>query len=106
MSKEETTLEGLSKDDKKLIKQFVENEAMCNAVRKVLLQGIYREGGKELSFATFNWVYGVDQEMPNAEYGALVKVIAKANSLVQSAFVRLEGLAKPQPVPSSTNEAR
>jgi hypothetical protein len=104
----EMTPEGVSAADRKLIKSFVENEQMFDAVRRVLLQGIIKKGTGAVAhdFANRNWIFNINMDLDDATFGREVKITTEAMRWIEKGCDELKQLAKPAPVPSTINTAR
>jgi hypothetical protein len=91
----------MTAEQRQLIKAFVENEPMFNAVRAVLLQGMLGE-----KFASENWVFAVDEKLDDAAFGNEVKVTRKALQWLDRGLNDMRRIASSNPQPSQQNEAR
>lgn len=91
----------MSDDDKAQIKAFVDNTAMFDAVRRVLLSGMLGE-----DFASKNWVFAIDKKLSDSAYGKQVKVSARALEFIDAAFSDMRRVASSNPQPEQVNEAR
>jgi len=86
------------------IKSFVEDKAMFEAVRKVLLKGIYENGtlvpGKKAN-ATRNFAltFNIDPKIKNEDLGADLRATVQGISFVELGFTELEKVS-PAPVKS------
>lgn len=95
----------ISKDDKALIKQFVDNKPLMEAVRRVMVSKIYEHGGVKASTKNFVFAFNVGED--DALYGRKVKVIVQAMVEVENAFQEMVlAVAPPAPAASKENEAR
>jgi hypothetical protein len=77
----------ISKEDVKLIKAFVENKPLMEAVRRVMTAKIYEHGGVKTS--TTNFVFPIHTAMDdksNADFGEKVRVMVQALYEVDNAF--------------------
>jgi hypothetical protein len=90
-------------EDKQLIKAFVEDEKMFEAVRRILLSGMLGT-----NFAHTNWVWNIKRELSDADYGAEVKTTRKALEWINGAWDEMKrtAAAASNPQPSKKNEAR
>jgi hypothetical protein len=85
----------MTPDKRALIKAFVENKGMLEAIKGVLLEGI-----TPLGFDRF--ISTLDRTIPDAEYGQQVKMRAEAADLLEKGFAQLTKVANaPQGVQSS-----
>jgi hypothetical protein len=95
----------ISKDDKALIKQFVDNKPLMEAVRRAMTDKIYGQGG--IKTGTKNFVFALDTGMDSAEYGRKVQVLVQAMVEIENAFQAMVFAVAPEAVPASKeNEAR
>lgn len=93
-----TTKDFLSEAELHAIERFLADETAVEAVRKVILSGVYFDGrlleGKPAD-PLKNFILGAvtrpgDSLLPDAEMGAKVKAIVNAVALVESGFKELE----------------
>ena len=90
----------MTPDKRALIKAFVENAGMREAVREVMLEGITPLGIER-------YVMTLDRSLPDAEYGAQVKARAEAAKILEDGFAQLTKVANaPQGVQSNKNSSR
>ena len=105
----------LSDIEKEKINQFLSDSAMCEAVRKVLLSGVYSDGvmvpGKPAD-PLKNFILGAfsnatSQLLSFEEKGRKIDTIMNAISLVESGFKELEKMKKIEsPLQDVKNPAR
>jgi hypothetical protein len=91
----------MTPEQRQLIKAFVENEPMFNAVRDVLLQGMLGD-----KFASENWVFGIDEKLADDAYGNQVKTTTKALQWLNRGLNDMKRIASSNPQPAPINEAR
>jgi hypothetical protein len=91
----------MTPEKRALIRAFVENEKMFEAVKSVLLSGMIGD-----DFTSRNWVFGIDKKQSDSAYGKEVKITAKALEWINHGFTELSQLARTNPQPSTLNEAR
>lgn len=109
-------MNNLNELEKQKINQFLEDEVMSNAVKKVILADIYGSGVQEAGEPDKqqNWVFGLvmdemgrDYKQTNEELGEKLRACVEGIRTVQLAWKHLESLkpinieTKPQ-----INEAR
>jgi hypothetical protein len=110
---EQTTFT-LSKEEKvELLKQFNANEKMKEAVKQVLLAGIYengviKEGQKHNPM--LNWamslVFNADDRLTNEQLGAKLSALAEGIRFVESAFDKISDYKDAKPASTGKNQAR
>jgi hypothetical protein len=90
----------LSDEEMALIDQFVKNNKMCEAVRKVLLAGIYYNGTLEKgqrAIPTKNFALGLyfstKGDISNEMIGQDLRACAEGITVVENAFNKLIGMA-------------
>ena len=76
----------MTPEKRALIKQFVENKEVAEAVRSALLEQVAPEG-----IATY--VRGLDRTIPNAHYAEQVKARAEAADMLEKGFAQLHHIA-------------
>jgi hypothetical protein len=90
----------MTPEKRALIKVFVENRPMFEAVRGILLEGI-----SPLGFDRY--ISTLDRTLSDAEYGQQVKMRAEAADLLEKGFAQLTKVANaPQGVQSDKNSSR
>jgi hypothetical protein len=90
----------MTPDKRALIKAFVENKGMLEAVKSVMLEGINPEGME-------CYISLLDRSLPDAEYGQQVKMRAEAAKILGDGFARLTKVANaPRGVQSNQNSSR
>jgi hypothetical protein len=90
----------MTPDKRALITAFVQNNAMLEAVKMVLLEGITPLGMER-------YIALLDRKLPDAEYGQHVKMRAEAADLLEKGFAQLTKIANaPQGVQSDKNSSR
>jgi hypothetical protein len=87
----------ITDQEKALIRAFVENEKMADAVLKAIL----REQEADSDLAT-----EISRAIDDAEYGRKVKVWIEARVLIERRFNDLKRIAAGNPQPNVANEAR
>lgn len=105
----------LSEKEKTSVQKFLLDPVMREAVRKVLLSGIYSDGimsPDKPADPLKNFILGTvtrqgNELLPDAEMGAKLRAIINGVSLVESGFKELEKL-KPveSPLGNKVNRAR
>ena len=101
----------LSKGEKEKLIVFNEDDVMKEAVRKVLLAGIYYTGvlNKKDASTDKNWAYNLgglnDMAMDDAKVGNLLKITTRALAVVEDAFTRLSEFSKDVPQKEEGNPA-
>ncbi len=91
----------MTEEQKSLVKAFVENQPMFEAVRSVLLTGMIGN-----DFSQTNWVWNIDDSLTDAAYGQQVKLNKKALDWINRAFNELKRARQSNPQPGLINEAR
>lgn len=81
----------LNKDEKVLVKAFVENKPMYEAVKKALLFKLIR--GIDFAEQTSHWVFSLDRALDDVTYGKVVKMLAQAQTELREAIDNLESEA-------------
>jgi hypothetical protein len=71
----------MTPDKRRLIKAFVENKGMAEAVKSVLLESIPR-------FGFDRFISTLDRTIPDAEYGQRVKMRAEAAKILEDGFAQ------------------
>jgi len=95
----------LSPEERKLIAEFLKQEKLVAAVKKVMLKDVSRQVNIEEPLN--HWIYGIDRSLDNEKYAALVKMVSQAQSEVYSAFENLkDAVVEPEEDPKTTNESR
>lgn len=74
----------ISKDDKKLLKMFVDNKPLMEAVKRVMTAKIYEHGGVKNS--TTNFIFQMPLNIDDAEYGRKTKIMVQALIEVENAY--------------------
>lgn len=106
----------LSELEQTLVEAFYNNETQREAVKKVLLAGIYQNGvlkAGEKHNGNENWVYSLpwksDGQNPvsNEVLGSEVRAIAEAIRAIETTFIHvLPKFKKVEPVEKKKNQAR
>jgi hypothetical protein len=91
----------MTDEQKALITAFAANEPMFEAVRAVLLTGMIGS-----DFSKTNWVWNIDDKLPDDQYGNQVRVTKKALEWINSGFNELKRVGQSNPQPGLINEAR
>lgn len=114
MAKQETP-DYLDEREVAAIQRFLEDAVQLEAVRKVLLSGVYEDGvmkpGKPAD-PLKNFILGAttgpnDNLLPDEQLGAKLRAIISGVSLVESGFSALEKLKlTPSPEEAKPNKAR
>jgi hypothetical protein len=95
----------ISKEDKALIKTFVDNKPLMEAVRRAMTAKIYEHGGVKSS--TVNFIFQMPLTLSNAEYGEKAKVMVQALVELENSFQAMVlGVAAPEAKKETKNEAR
>lgn len=90
----------MTPEKRALLKSFVDNAPLVDAVREVLLSAVSPDG-----IATF--IMQLDRSTPDAEYGQQVKARAEAADLLDKGFAQLRVAANSTgTVQSRQNSAR
>ena len=101
----------LSEGEKEKLIVFNEDEVMKEAVRKVLLAGIYYTGvlSKDKNSSDKNWAYSLgglnDMVMDDEKVGSLLKITTRALAVVENAFKNLSEFNKDEPQTEEGNPA-
>ena len=101
----------LSKGEMAKLVIFNEDEIMREAVKKVLVAGIYYTGvlDKKTVSSDKNWAYNLgglnDMAMDDAKVGSLLKITTRALAVVEDAFARLSEFNKDEPQKEEVNPA-
>lgn len=106
----------LTELEQTLVEAFYNNETQRDAVKKVLLNGIYRNGvmtAGQRHNANENWVYSLpwkadgQNTVSNEQLGADVRAIAEALRAIETVFVHeLAKFNKAEPKEPKKNQAR
>lgn len=95
----------MSDEEKSLIKAFVQNQPMFEAVRRTLLIGMIGKDGTD--FTKNNWVFGIKKDQTDAAFAKEVKVTMKALEWINAGFNDLARIgAASSPQVSAENQAR
>jgi len=101
----------LNETEKELLSLFYENEIMREAVKKVLLAGIYQNGtlkpgepAKPVYNAAFSLV--ANRDANNEQIGADLRAMWEGVRVVENAFNSLSEYKKEAPKPEISNPAR
>jgi hypothetical protein len=81
----------LNKDEKVLVRAFVENKPMYEAVKKALMFKLIRDINFEEQ--TSHWVFSLDRALDDETYGKVVKMLAQAQTELREAIDNLESEA-------------
>lgn len=99
--------------ERELIEAFVKNETQREAVKKVLLFGIYSNGVIKAGLKhdpTMNWALALSADMDrasNEQLGANLRAVTEGLRVVEHAFVELSKFDKGEPKKESKgNPAR
>lgn len=95
----------LNADEKALVRVFIDNKPMYEAVKKALLFKLIRE--VDFTEQTSHWVFSLDRALDDVTYGKVVKMLAQAQTELREAIDNLEDCAN-EPVEEKEiiNEAR
>lgn len=111
MENKQITISAEEKID--LLKQFNANEKMKEAVKQVLLAGIYENGvikPGEKHNPMQNWamhlVFSADDRINNEQLGAKLSALAEGIRFVESAFDKISDYKEAKPLGTGTNKAR
>lgn len=104
----------LSEQEKNEIESFYKNEVMREAVKKILLMGIYENGVMKAGVShnpQMNWALGLAWEtngtsVTNEKIGSDLRAIAEGIKSVEIAFKELEKFKKAVKSPIKGNPAR
>lgn len=102
----------LNDKERDLVRKFVDNDKMREAVRKVILAGLYHQGVLEPGKKPMtNRNFAINKlsnnpNMTNEETGAEIKISWKAISLLEMAFSDMSILKTPEPSEEKLNPAR
>ncbi|MBS4082923.1 MAG: hypothetical protein KGZ73_05180 [Rhizobiales bacterium] len=94
----------MTKEERDLIKSFIENKPLVKAVKSILLQGIYPDANSKA--LSLHWVFNINPHLDDAEFGRHVKVTAEALRTVEAAFTQMEQIANSSAPKKTVNEAR
>lgn len=106
----QNNLDILDEQEETYIQQFVENERMREAVKKVLLaplygHGVMKKGKRAMSYS--NWVFNGSLKNTNENLGALVRARAEGIAMVEEGFELLSRYKKQEnKVENKINQAR
>jgi hypothetical protein len=90
----------MTPDKRALVKSFVENKTLAEAIKSVMLEGITPLGMER-------YVMSLDRTLSDAEYGQQVKMRAEAAKILEDGFAQLTKVASaPQGVQSDKNSSR
>jgi hypothetical protein len=90
----------MTPDKRALIKAFIENKHMADAVREVLMAEVTPAG-------VGDFVTRLDRTLSDAEYGQRIKARAEAAALLEAGYAQLATLASAQQsVQSGKNSTR
>lgn len=100
----------LTDAEKELVQAFVENEAMYNAVKKVVLYTIYGQGTLESAGdSNKNWVFAFTNDNPlvenNSILGERVRAVAEGLGYADAGFEKLKEFKKVEQVEKPVNPA-
>ena len=104
-------MEYLNELEKEKIIAFNEDTVMREAVKKVLLEGIYRVGVLEAGKPADprNWAFNLaglnDMAMDDEKVGNLLKVTAKGIGAIEDGFKRLSEIRRAEPQEKEVNPA-
>lgn len=91
-------------EERQLIKSFVENKPLFEAVKRIILSGIFEQGtGENIGR---NWVLNVDMAMDDEKYGQFIKARAIGQALVEQSFNAMTQMAVPPSTNDGLNQAR
>lgn len=92
--------------EQKLVKDFVENKPLHDAVKKHMLRNISRQ--VNIFHPQNHWIYSIDRSKDDVEYAKLVKLVTQAQQEVADAFEHLYDVAKmaEKSVEAPVNEAK
>lgn len=102
----------LSDIEKSSIQAFVENEIQREAVRKVILAGIYyngvlKKGKKANPLTNFAMSIGMNEKnLTNEQKGELLSACTEGVRLLEVGFNHLSKFKKDEPKPKVINKAR
>lgn len=98
----------ISKDDLKLIKAFVDNKPLMEAVRRAMTAKIYEQGGVKTSTTNFVFpIHTATDDKSNAEFGEKVRVMIQALYEIENSFqAMVMGVEAAKPKAPLENEAR
>lgn len=82
----------ITKDEAKLVQGFAENTKLFEAVKKIILQGLYDENGLLNLDVNKNWVVQLEDK-DDAEYGRKARRLAQALFDLENAFMGMQDLA-------------
>lgn len=107
-------MEYLNDLEKELVEAFYKNETQREAVRKVLLAGVYQNGTLkkgEKANANQNWALGLalnanSDKIPNEQLGANLRAVSEGIRVVELAFEELSKFRKDDKITKKTNPAR
>ncbi len=88
----------ITKEEKALLKSFIENKELVALVRRALTEKIYEQGNIKNSGR--NFVFSLDLANDDATYGNKIKTVVKALYEVEEAFQAMTLATADQPVPS------
>jgi hypothetical protein len=94
----------ISKEDENLLKTFVANKPLVEAVRRAIVSKIYDQGG--VDNYKQNFVFALNQAEDDVVYGRKVKVMVQALVELEKAFQDMVLAVEPKPEPVIENEAR
>lgn len=97
----------LTDAEKELIQAFIENEAMYNAVKKVVLHTIYLQGRDEIDEGK-NWIFSLVQNPlveNNTQLGERVRSAVDGIGYANSGFEKLKEFKKVEQVEKPVNPA-
>lgn len=90
----------MTPEKRALITSFLANPLLVEAVKSVMLEGITPQGMER-------YISLLDRSMPDAEYGAQVKMRAEAAKILEDGFAQLTKVANAKPgVQSEKNSSR
>ena len=87
------------------LKAFANDKGMVEAVKKVLLNGIYengtlKPGAKANPTRNFALQFNIGSEISNERLGEVLRANTQGISLVELGFKEIEGLTSEKPIPS------
>lgn len=85
-------IKNLTDQEKELVLQFISNEKMADAVKKVLLDGIYEQGTSKVGVdrdSNRNWAWSVltkGADLSNEQAGQCLRSVMEGISFLETSF--------------------
>jgi len=64
----------LTDEERKLVAEFLKNEKLVAAVKKVMFKSVSRQVNIEEPLN--HWIYGIDRSMDDVKYASLIRMVS------------------------------